>query len=304
MSTCSSSSTRWRCGSRLATSAGRGRLAAALARAPGATPPHAVALAYLAWLHATHDRQAAVARATEAVRLARELHDRPVLAFALQTLGEHLPDVGAAAAASTEARDLAASAPPAPVRYGPTAGPAVACGATYNLAALYAHRDLPRALQFQREALELAEAGGRPADHRGNAARLAGLHLLAGQPREQQFTCRARPPSSTSPTARWEDIVRWTAALFAHHEQRFTDAETGLRDVLSSARAGGRPLHENLASCALVDLLLERGRTTEAEAVLDAAWRTAGTADALHACRLGVRRAGCFDCTTHVGRGA
>ncbi len=71
---------------------GERRLRAALARAP-ASPTRAIALAYLAWLVGTHDRSEAAELARQAVDLARRDGDRPVLAFALQTLGETVDDL-------------------------------------------------------------------------------------------------------------------------------------------------------------------------------------------------------------------
>ena len=93
---------------------GERRLRAALARAPE-SPTRAIALAYLAWLVGTHDRSEAAELAQLAVDLARRDGDRPVLGFALQTLGENSADLDAAAAASTEAGRLGAELAADPV---------------------------------------------------------------------------------------------------------------------------------------------------------------------------------------------
>jgi predicted ATPase len=275
---------------------GERRLRAALVRAP-ASPTRAIALAYLAWLVGTHNRSEASELARQAVDLARRDRDRPVLAFALQTLGENLDDLDGAVAASTEAGRLAdeLSADPlgTPVRYGPTAGQAVASGAAHNLAALWTHRSLPTAIEWQRKALSLAEIEGDVRITAVNSARLGLLHLVGGDPSAAaEPITRAAELMTGRVTARWEDTVTFARARLLEWQDDGAAAEAAYRDLTTSALAGGRLLHAVLGSCALADVLIRRGALPEADAVLrhvDAV--LAGCADPRQLARLQVRRA-------------
>ena len=275
---------------------GERRLRTALGRAP-ASPTRAIALAYLAWLVGTHDRSEAAELARQAVELARRDDDRPVLAFALQTLGETADDLEGAVAASTEAGrladDLADDPHGLPVRYGPTAGQAVACGAAHNLAALWTYRSLPRAIEWQQRALSLAEIEGDRRITAVNSARLGLLHLVGGDPSAAaEPIARAAELMSGRVTARWEDTVTFARARLLEWQDDGSAAEAAYRDLTTSALAGGRLLHAVLGSCALADVLIRHEALSEAAAVL----RRAGAvlvvgADVRQRARLQVRRA-------------
>ena len=275
---------------------GERRLRAALGRAP-ASPTRAIALAYLAWLVGTHDRSEAAELARQAVDLARRDGDRPVLAFALQTLGETVDDLDGAVAASTEAGrladELAADPLGTPVRYGPTAGQAVACGAAHNLAALWTYRSLPTAIEWQQRALGLAEIEGDRRITAVNSARLGLLHLVGGDPSAAaEPITRAAELMTGRVTARWEDTVTFARARLLEWQDAGAAAEAAYRDLTTSALAGGRLLHAVLGSCALADVLIRRGALAEADAVLRRADAVlAGGADVRQRARLQVRRA-------------
>ena len=275
---------------------GERRLRAALARAP-TSPTRAIALAYLAWLVGTHDRSEAAGLARQAVDLARRDGDRPVLAFALQTFGESIDDLDDAVAASTEAGRLAdelADDPlGAPVRYGPTAGQAVASGAAHNLAALWTYRSLPTAIEWQHRALSLAEIEGDRRITAVNSARLGLLHLVGGDPSAAaEPITRAAELMTGRVTARWEDTVTFARARLLEWQDAGSAAEGAYRDLTTSALAGGRLLHAVLGSCSLADVLIRRGALAEAHAALrqvDAVLVVG--ADVRQRARLQVRRA-------------
>ena len=271
---------------------GERRLAAALAGAPPESPARAIALAYLAWLTGTHDARAAAEAAAEAVGVARAAGDDPVLAFALQTLGDTSSDPSAAEAASTEAAALAEQLTGAPVRYGPTAGEAVACGAAHNLAAVWAYRSVPTALSWQRRALALAEREGDRRITAVNSARLGALHLVAGDPGSAAAPIgRAEELLPGPVTARWEDIVRFARAELLRWQDD-DEAHHQLSVLTTSALAGGRLLHLVLGSCALAEIELARGALGRAEEVLDRAEAAlAVSVDPVQLARLRVRRA-------------
>jgi predicted ATPase/DNA-binding SARP family transcriptional activator len=275
---------------------GERRLRGALARAPG-SPTRPIALAYLAWLVGTHDRSEAAELARQSVDLARRHGDRPVLAFALQTLGETVDDLDGAVAASTEAGrlagELAGDPLGPPVRYGPTAGSAVACGAAHNLAALWTYRSLPTAIEWQQRALRLAEIEGDRRITAVNSARLGLLHLVGGDPSAAAEPIARAAELMTGPvTARWEDTVTFARARLLEWQDAGSEAEAAYRDLTTSTLAGGRLLHAVLGSCALADVLIRRGALPEADAVLRRveAVLVIG-ADARQRARLQVRRA-------------
>ena len=265
----------------------------ALAAAAPDAPARAIALAYLAWLRGTHDRSRAARHAEEAVALARAAGDLPVEAFALQTLGDNEDDRAAAEAATLRAIEVAGRAAGSVVRYGPTASDAVACGAAYNLAALWASRSVPRALERQRQAVVLAEREGDRRITAVNSARLGLLHLLAGDVRSAAAPVRRATSLVTHPlAARWEDIVVHAEASLAHHEGRLDEAEGLFRSLVRTASVGGRLLHLNLGSCGLTDLLLAAGRIDDAVAALAVAERAlVDGADLHHVARVRVRAA-------------
>ena len=265
----------------------------ALASAPPDAPARAIALAYLAWLRGRHDRPRAARHAEEAAGLARSGGDLPVEAFALQTLGDNEDDREAAEAATLRAIEVAQRAGTREVRYGPTASDAVACGAAYNLAALWAHRSIPRALEWQRQAVVLAEREGDRRITAVNSARLGLLHLLAGDVRSAAAPVRRATSLVTHPlTARWEDIVTHAEASLAHHEDRREEAEDLYRALVRTASVGGRLLHVNLGACALTDVLLDAGRLEEAAEALSSAERgLVDGGDAHHVARVQVRTA-------------
>jgi len=272
---------------------GERRLERALAAAPADAPARAIGLAYLAWFSATHDRRRAAERASEAVAIARAAGDAPVLAFALQTLADTLDDFGAATAAGVEAGEVAERVGRGQVRYGPTAGDAVACGAAHTLAGLWAHRSLPTALAHQERALTLAELEGDRRITAVNAARLGLLHLVGGdvaaaaRPIARAASLMAEPLS-----ARWEDIVAFAEAQLAWHEGRIGEAERRLSALVASALPSGRLLHVQLGSCSLTDLLVDQGRQADADAVLRRAETVVAPGDDARArARLQVRRA-------------
>jgi predicted ATPase/DNA-binding SARP family transcriptional activator len=272
---------------------GERRLERALDLAPPEAPARAIGLAYLAWLHGTHDRRRAADRAAEAVVLARAAGDRPVLGFALQTLGDTLDDFAGAAAACEAAAGVAADLGPERVRYGPTAGDAVACGAAHTLAGLWAHRSLATALAHQERALTLAELEGDRRITAVNAARLGLLHLHGGNvAAARRPIARAGDLMTEAFSARWEDIVRFAQASLAQHEGRTDEAERRLSALVDTALPGGRLLHIQLGSCALTDLLVDSGRIADADAVLRRAETVvAAGSDARSRARLEVRRA-------------
>ena len=269
------------------------RLAAALAAAPPDDPTRPIALAYWAWLRGTVNRPEAAAAAADALRLARQRGDTAVEAFSLQTLGENLDDAAESETASRAALEAADRIPPGPVRYGPAAADAVRCGASYNLAALWRYRDVPLALSWQREALRRAELEGDRRITAVNAARLASVHLIAGEAdAAARQLARSRSLASTQVAARWEDIVAFAEAQLCHYCGKLVDAERHYRRLLVSAAAGGRQLHTILGAAALADLLTAAGRLDEARTTLDSASRACGPEiDATHAIRLRVRHA-------------
>jgi predicted ATPase/DNA-binding SARP family transcriptional activator len=272
---------------------GERRLELALAAAPADAPARAIGLAYLAWFSATHDRRRAAERAAEAVAIARAADDAPVLAFALQTLADTLDDFGAATAAGVEAGVVAERVGPGPVRYGPTAGDAVACGSAHTLAGLWAHRSLPTALEHQERALTLAELEGDRRITAVNAARLGLLHLTGGDVAAASRPIARAVALMTEPlSARWEDIVAFAEAQLARHEGRVGEAEQRLSALVDSALPSGRLLHVQLGSCSLTDLLVDQGRQSDADAVLRRAETVvAPGGDARSRARLQVRRA-------------
>jgi predicted ATPase/DNA-binding SARP family transcriptional activator len=272
---------------------GEVRLERALSAAPEDTPARAMGLAYLAWLVAGHDRTRAAELAEQAAAVARGAGDDPVLAFALQALGESSDDVNVARASSVEALGLARLLDGRPVAYGPTAGDAVACGATHNLAAVEAHRALPTAIEWQRRALTLCEEEGDRRIIAANSARLGLLHLLAGDVTAAVGPIgRAAAMGTGSVTARWEDIVALAQATLLHHRGRTQEAAAAYRALITSAMSGGRVRHVSLGSAGLVDVLTEDGQPEDAAAVLRRAEVTLrGRVDLRRAARLQVRRA-------------
>ncbi len=272
---------------------GERRLAAALAAAGAQAPARAIGLTYWAWLRGTLNRPEAAAAAGEAVGLARAAGDAPVEAFALQTLGDTLDDPELSEQASSAVFDAADRAESAAVRYGPTAPDAVRCGASYNLAAVWLYRSVPTALSWQQEALRRAELEGDRRITAVNAARLALVHLIAGDVESARgLLVRAHDLVSRRVTARWEDIVTYASGQLAHHDGRTADAEDDLERVLRSASSAGRPLHTILGAAALADLHTSRGEHDRAYATLDLAQHRAGRLpDAAHLARLLVRKA-------------
>jgi predicted ATPase/DNA-binding SARP family transcriptional activator len=272
---------------------GEQRLADALAKAGPAAPPRAIALTYWAWLRGTLNRPEAATAAAEAVALARRDRDAPVEAFALQTLGDTLDDAAASEEASKAVFDAADRSAGRTIRYGPTAPDAVRCGASYNLAAVWLYRSVPTALSWQQEALRRAELEGDRRITAVNAARLAVVHLLAGDTGSARHQLdRSRELVSQRVTARWEDIVTFAVAQLAHHVGRLDEAEQHLVHVFRSASTAGRPLHTVLGAAALADLYTASGRFVPAHRTLDLAEQMAGgLADPAHLARLRVRRA-------------
>lgn len=155
------------------------------------------------------------------------------------------------------------------VRYGPTGPDAVRCGASYNLASVWLYRSVATALAWQQEALARAEREGDRRIIAVNAARLALVHLLAGD-RMSAREELARSPGlvSRTVTARWEDIVTYAQGQLAHHEGDLDEAEAHLLRVHRSASSAGRPLHTVLSAAALADLRLAQGRVEDATTVL------------------------------------
>jgi predicted ATPase/DNA-binding SARP family transcriptional activator len=272
---------------------GESRLADALAAAGPGAPARAIGLTYWAWLRATLNRPEAAAAAAEAVALARRDGDAPVEAFALQTLGDTLDDTAAAEEASRAVFGAADRSETVTIRYGPTAPDAVRCGASYNLAAVWLYRSVPTALSWQQEALRRAELEGDRRITAVNAARLAVVHLLAGNSGSARVQLdKSRELVSQRVTARWEDIVTFAAGQLAHHDGQLDEAEQHLGHVFRSASAAGRPLHTVLGAAALADLYTASGRTDSAHHILDLAERMAGgPADRALLARLHVRRA-------------
>jgi predicted ATPase/DNA-binding SARP family transcriptional activator len=272
---------------------GEVRLERALSAAPDDAAAGPMGLAYLAWLVAGHDRTRAAELAERAAASARRAGDEPVLAFALQALGESSGDVDVARAASVEALGLARRLNGRPVAYGPTAGDAVACGATHNLAAVEAHRSLPAAIDLQRRALMLCEEEGDRRIIAANSARLGLLHLLAGDVSAATGPIGRAAAIDTGPvTARWEDIVALSQAQLLHHRGCTEEARTAYRALITSAMSGGRMLHVSLGSSGLVDVLTQDGLLEDAAAVLrsaDVVLR--GRVDARNAAPLQVRKA-------------
>lgn len=274
-------------------SEGEQRLADALAVAGADAPARAIGLTYWAWLKATLNRPEAAAAAAEAVDLARRDGDAPVEAFALQTLGDTLDDATASEDASQAVFDAAERSANVTIRYGPTAPDAVRCGASYNLAAVWLYRSVPTAMSWQEEALRRAELEGDRRITAVNAARLAVVHLLAGDTESaRQQLDRSRDLVSQRVTARWEDIVSSAMGQLAHHDGRLEEAEEHLVHVFRSATSAGRPLHTVLGAAALADLYTASGRLDSAHRTLAVAEGLAGRlADPAHLARLDVRRA-------------
>ena len=272
---------------------GEAELAAALGDSGPEAPARAIGLTYWAWLRGTHHRSEAADAARQAVSLARRHDDPLVEAFGLQTLGDTTDDPAEADEASRAVFVAADRAEGLPVRYGPTAPDAVRCGASYNLAARLLYRSVPEALAWQQEALRRAELEGDRRITAVNAARLAMIHLLRGDPGNAEVLLRrARGLVSRRVTARWEDIVAFAEAQLAMHRGVGDESELLLRRVQRSAASGGRPLHVVLAGAALADLFTADDRRTEALAALAEAERTIGpSADSAHTARLAVRRA-------------
>jgi hypothetical protein len=272
---------------------GEVRLERALSAAPEDTPAGTMGLAYLAWLVAGHDRTRAAELADRAAAAARRAGDEPVLAFALQALGESSDDADVARAVSVEALELARRLIGRTVAYGPTAGAAIACGATHNLAAVEADRSLPTAIELQRHALILCEEEGDRRIIAANSARLGLLHLVAGDVNAATGPIRRAAAMVAGPvTARWEDIVALAQAQLLHHRGRTDEAGSAYRALITSAMSGGRVLHVSLGSCGLVDVLTDDGLLEEAaEALHRAEVALRGRMDARHAARLQVRKA-------------
>ena len=271
---------------------GEERLQSALDRAGSTAPARAIGLTYWAWLRATRDRAGAAAAASEARDLAVAAGDVPVEAFALQTLGDSLADPGEAEAASRAALEACDRAEGMTVSYGPTAPDAVRCGASASIAIAWTYRSLPEALRWQTEALRRAELEGDRRITAVNCARLAHLHLLAGDVAPASaLVARARGLVSARVSARWEDTVALADALLARHEGRSEDAERILRATASGAAAAGRVLHAVLGGVALADLCLDNGRPSDAADALDRAQRVGALTDPAHLARLEVRRA-------------
>jgi hypothetical protein len=270
---------------------GEERLRAALDKAGAHAPARAIGLTYWAWL-ATRDRTGAAEAASEACRLAVAAGDVPVEAFALQTLGDSWADPREAEEASRGALEACDRADGSVVRYGPTAPDAVRCGASASIAAAWAYRSLDEAVAWQIEALRRAELEGDRRITAVNCARLAHLHLLAGDVGTAgDLLQRARELVSSRVSARWEDIVALVDALVARHEDRHDDAERILRSTVNGAVAAGRVLHALLGAVALADLCLDAGRPEEAELALDRAESVGTSPDLAHVARLEVRRA-------------
>jgi hypothetical protein len=90
----------------------------------------------------------------------------------------------------------------------------------------------------------------------------------------------------------WEDTVALTDALLLQHTGQLTAARASFEELIGSGLAGERPLLVHHASLSLVDLLLDLGRTEEAETVLRPAEQLLpDRPNVRHATRLGARRA-------------
>ena len=272
---------------------GRRRLETALAAAPRSTSARAIGLVYLSWFVSVSDPHRALALTEEALDLARAADDVPVAALALTTIGDIAPDLERALECSRQAVDLAERTGRRPVRYAPASRTAVAGEALHNLAVHARYRDLPTALHWARRSLALVEESRDRRMVMRHHAQLGLLNLLAGDlPAAEACVAQAESLLSGSVTGRWEDTVALAAALVRHYRGEHDRAETGMRRIVASGLAEGRLLYVHYASCCLVDLLLDEGRTAEARSVLDHAEDLLDDGpDLRHLTRLRARRA-------------
>jgi len=278
---------------------GERRLRHALDVAPPAvTPTRALGMAYLAWMTGTHDSSRSEPLAREAVRLAREAGDVLVLCFALLVLGDVcFSSFEEPQDALLEAAALAERARDRPVRAAPTAPDAVLAEAAACLAGLWVFRSVPRAVEWQRRALEAAERTG---DRRElvNKTAVLGLVLIAGgdvaggRPLVERAVAMLGGPARSIV----DDAVPYAHALLLHLTGEFGAAEAVMRESIGVARAGGRLHHVHQQSCLLVDLLVDRGDLAGADEALRAveAMHAAGDDDQylteLHARRARLQR--------------
>jgi len=272
---------------------GERRLEAALAAAPRSAPARAVGLVFLTWFVGVHDFPRAAGLAEEAVALARADGDDPVSALALMTLGDTAGNWQVECALCEQAAELAEHARDRPIRYAQAAADNIAGAVADQLSNLWRFRSLPAGIAWARRAVEHAERAG---DDRTTAMELAELgyvHLLEGDLHSAGVVlARARALLTPRVKGRWEDTVALIDALLLQHTGRLSAAETAMREIIRSGLAGERPLLVYHASCHLVDLLLDRGRTEEADAVLRRGEELVRDyPDSRHATRLGARRA-------------
>jgi hypothetical protein len=255
-------------------------------------------LAYLACLRADRDLLEAESLATTAVALARARQRRDELAFALMVLGDaaaaRLDD--AAVAALTEAVAVAETVDEGATRYASTAPHAVVSEAASNLGGVWSFRDNPTALQWQRRALDAGSIDDR--------ARLARMHAelaLVNTVGGHYSTAAALTEDAVrllggTRSADADEQVSFARGRVLHCTGQLAAAEQLLRASIDRARAGvatgGRILFLHFQSCALVDLLVDRGRLSDAAEVLGAAELLhPDGADDSYLARLEVRRA-------------
>lgn len=272
---------------------GERRLEASLAAAPRSAPARAIGLAFLTWFVGVHDFPRAERLAQESVALAQAADDEPVFALALMSLADTGGDWRVRCARSARAAELAERLRGRPLRYSATAPDNIVGYAADLLSNLWRFRSLAKGIAWQRRAVEHAERAG---DNRTTAMELAELgyvHLLEGDvDAAGKAMSRARALLTSTVRGRWEDSVALTDALLLQHSGQLTAAEASFEELIGSGLAGERPLLVYHASFSLLDLLLDQGRTEEAETVLH---RAEGLLpdhpDLRHATRFGARRA-------------
>jgi hypothetical protein len=280
---------------------GERRLEAALAAAPRTAPARAIGLVFLSMFVGVHDFPRATELVEEAVALARAAGDEPVLALAVMALGDMGRDWRAECALSTEAAELAGGLRGRPMRYAATDADNIAGGAAGQLSNLWRCRSLPRGLAWELRAVECAERSGDDRTTAKELAELGWVHLLAGDVEAAgEAIGRARALLTADVRGRWEDMVAMADALLLQYTGQLTAAEAAMRAIIRSALAGERPLFVHYASCSLVDLLVDRGRTGEADSVLQLAeGLLPGSPNVRHATRIGARRARLHRLTGH-----
>jgi predicted ATPase/DNA-binding SARP family transcriptional activator len=266
------------------------RLEHALTMAKDDSPARAIGLCYLGWL-LDWDTVRARQLIEEAITLAKGSGDKHVLAFGLMALST-TTDVETSISLATEAVALAERLLGTPSRYASTSSDTVLSFAAAELGADWSFRWNPTAIEWQERILDVARRGGgyQVAHALADLAMVnsvGGHYATAAELVERALQMFEGPWRSSM-----DDLLPAAQGRVLHCTGDRAGAEAVMRASIAAARAGGRQGTVHHQSCALVDVLVDRGNLHDADAVLrDAEALHSDAHDPEYLSRLRVRRA-------------